>query len=144
MTKTEAHKKTIPTKLIAPCGLNCRLCYAYIREKNPCPGCRGDDNLKPQYCVTCKIKNCEQLKGQKPEYCFNCEAFPCAKLKQLDKRYRTKYATSITDNLNMIKGSGIRYFIRNEKQKRACRHCGTLVCVHKPECPSCGQAWHKE
>ena len=26
--------------------MNCRLCRAYGREKNACPGCRGDDSLK--------------------------------------------------------------------------------------------------
>jgi hypothetical protein len=26
--------------LIAPCGMNCGVCMAYLREKNKCPGCR--------------------------------------------------------------------------------------------------------
>jgi hypothetical protein len=32
--------------LIAPCGINGRLCRAYFREKNVYPGCRGDDSQK--------------------------------------------------------------------------------------------------
>jgi hypothetical protein len=34
MTETKRNKTTtISTKLIAPCGMNCRLCLGYIREK---------------------------------------------------------------------------------------------------------------
>lgn len=33
--------------LIAPCGMNCQLCYAFQREKNKCPGCLGDENSIP-------------------------------------------------------------------------------------------------
>ena len=49
-------KTIIKSSLIAPCGMNCALCMArLIREKNQCPGCRGDDNDKPKYCVQCVI-----------------------------------------------------------------------------------------
>ncbi len=27
---------------IAPCGMNCATCLAYLRDKNTCCGCRGD------------------------------------------------------------------------------------------------------
>ena len=47
--------------LIAPCGMNCGICMAYLREKNKCPGCRGDDTNKPVTRVGCKIKNCEAI-----------------------------------------------------------------------------------
>jgi hypothetical protein len=30
-------------ELVAPCGMNCGICIAYLREKNKCPSCRGDD-----------------------------------------------------------------------------------------------------
>jgi len=26
--------------LIAPCGMNCGACIAFMRDKNNCPGCR--------------------------------------------------------------------------------------------------------
>ncbi len=29
--------------LIAPCGMNCGICLAYLRTKNVCPGCRVND-----------------------------------------------------------------------------------------------------
>ena len=133
---------TIPTKLIAPCGMNCRLCRAYIRDKNTCPGCLGDDSLKSRYCVTCKIKNCEHIATGKARYCFSCGNFPCTRLKQLDKRYRTKYGMSMIENLKTIRDFGIRHFIRNEKRKWACPQCGDLICVHKPKCLSCEYEWY--
>jgi predicted RNA-binding Zn-ribbon protein involved in translation (DUF1610 family) len=59
-------------------------------------------------------------------------------LKQLDKRYRTRYAMSMIDNLKMINEFGIRHFIRNEKVKWICPKCGEMICVHRSACLSCG------
>lgn len=44
--------------LIAPCGMDCAVCIAYVRNTNKCPGCRGDDSGKPVTRVECRIKNC--------------------------------------------------------------------------------------
>lgn len=136
-------KKTnaIRTTLIAPCGMNCRLCRAYIRDKNKCPGCRGDDSLKSKSCANCKIKNCEKIAKGNLKYCFGCDSFPCVKLNHLDNRYRTKYGMSMIDNLNNIRELGIRQFIKNEKEKWTCPDCGEIICVHKPQCLSCKHAW---
>ncbi|PWB60076.1 MAG: hypothetical protein C3F18_00180 [Nitrosomonadales bacterium] len=49
------------TDLIAPCGLNCGLCRAFVRDKNPCPGCRGGDSNKSNACLTCVITHCGEL-----------------------------------------------------------------------------------
>ncbi len=141
MPKRSPKTKTMPTTLIAPCGMNCRLCRAYVRDKNSCPGCRGDDRLKPQYCVACRIKNCDHIKKDGAKYCFSCDRFPCTRLKQLDKRYRTKYGMSMMANLKTIEQSGIRQFIRTEKEKWTCPGCGAFISVHKPECLCCGHQW---
>jgi hypothetical protein len=138
--------KTIPAKsikstLIAPCGMNCSLCHAYIRNKNVCPGCYGDDDLKSKSCAMCHIKNCEIRKAEKFKYCFECYEFPCLWMKRIDKRYRTKYAMSMIDNLEYIKQSGIRTFVRQEKKKWICANCGKIICVHKKTCIFCGYDW---
>ena len=132
---------TISTTLIAPCGMNCRLCRAYVRDKQACPGCRGGDSFKSKACITCKIKNCDKVEKGKVKYCFSCDIFPCGRLNHLDKRYRTKYSMSMIDNLKNIKKSGIRHFIRNEKQRWICPVCGEIICVHKPKCLSCEYKW---
>ena len=127
--------------LIAPCGMNCRLCIAYIRENNPCPGCRSDNRVKPKTRYACRIKNCAKIKKGRLTYCFSCDRFPCDRLNHLDKRYRTKYGMSMIDNLAHIKKYGIRHFIANEKERWACPGCSELLCVHKLQCLSCGHRW---
>ena len=131
----------IRTTLIAPCGMNCRLCSAYRRDKNACPGCRGDDSVKPKTRVTCRIKNCENMRQGKFRYCFSGDRFSCDRLNHLDERYRTRYGMSMIDNLVQIKKFGIRHFIRNEKERWACPGCGQLLCVHRPQCLFCGHEW---
>jgi hypothetical protein len=131
---------TIPTRLIAPCGMNCRLCRAYTREKNACPGCRADDSNKPKTRVVCQIKTCEKIRWG-AAYCFKCDRFPCDRLNHLDERYRTRYGMSMIENLADIKKSGIRRFIQSEKKKWACSRCGQLLCVHKSVCLTCGHKW---
>ena len=142
MPKTKTN--TILTVLIAPCGMNCRLCRAYGREKNACPGCRGDDSLKSKTCAACKIKNCEKLKKDGHKYCYTCDSFPCAALNHLDDRYRTKYAMSMIENLKSIQELGIRRFTRNEVKRWTCPECGTILCVHKENCIDCGYNWRKQ
>ena len=130
----------IRISLIAPCGMNCRLCLAFSREKNTCPGCRGEDSLKSKSCALCRIKSCGEM-AAKARYCYSCRVFPCARLKRLDKRYRTRYGMSMIQNLVEIRESGIRSFVRKEKERWACQGCGALLCVHRPECRSCGRRW---
>jgi hypothetical protein len=139
--KTGKALSTIETTLIAPCGMNCRLCRAYVRTRKACPGCRGKDSLKSKSCVFCRIKNCANIAKPDVNYCFECDVFPCDKLKHLDKRYRTKYNMSMIDNLENIRKFGIRSFIRDEKGKWTCPKCGELISVHKPQCLSCGHKW---
>jgi hypothetical protein len=133
--------ETIRTILIAPCGMNCRLCLAYMRDKKSCPGCRGDDENKSKSCVSCLIKNCGKLAQAGVKYCFGCDSFPCARLKHLDKRYRTKYGMSMIDNLLNIRTFGIHQFVRNEQERWTCPECGQLICVHRPHCLSCRRVW---
>jgi hypothetical protein len=147
MIVTELKKSTaIPTDLIAPCGMNCRLCLGYIRERNTCPGCRrinGQEGQKSKSRNRCRIKNCVQIAKGKINYCSeSCNSFPCARLKQLDQRYSTKYGMSMIDNLKMINESGIRHFIRNEKMRWICPECGKMICVHRPTCLACGHKWN--
>ena len=137
MPKLSKKNKGFNKNLVAPCGMNCRLCQAYSRDKNPCPGCRGDDNVKAKTRVECRIKNCERSAESGAAYCFQCDSFPCKWLHHLDKRYRTKYKMSMIDNLEKIKREGISKFIESEKDKWACPDCGEVICVHKPNCIYC-------
>ncbi len=99
------------TQLIAPCGMNCGICVAYLREKNECAGCRGSDKNKPVTRTACKIKNCNKRNS---EFCYDCEVFPCDRLNHLDKRYRTKYGMSMIENLKLIQTNGIEQFLKGK------------------------------
>lgn len=126
------------TGLIAPCGMNCGLCIGHLREKKPCSGCfKIDDENKPQYCRSCKIANCDLLAKTESGFCFDCEKFPCVRLKNLDKRYRTKYRMSMTENLAYIKDHGLDEFVKNEQDKWKCKVCGAGLCVHRNFCLNC-------
>jgi hypothetical protein len=132
--------KSINTySLIAPCGMNCGICMAYVREKNKCPGCRVTDANKPITRVRCKIKNCTIFRKGRAKFCFECDKFPCNNLKHLDTRYRTKYNMSMIENLVTIKDLGIRKFLKNEDTRWACSRCGGTICVHKGCCIECGK-----
>ncbi|RPH31047.1 MAG: DUF3795 domain-containing protein [Bacteroidales bacterium] len=130
-------KNTPNTQLIAPCGINCGVCLAYLRTKNKCEGCWGSDTKKPKHCVACSIKNCEHLLKTTSKFCYDCEKYPCSRIKQLDKRYRTKYKMSIIDNLLLIKESGLSNFIQLDKIKWSCKNCGGTICVHRGYCLDC-------
>jgi hypothetical protein len=125
-------------RLIAPCGMNCGICRAYLRKDRKCPGCHGEDTDKSPSCIKCIIKNCEMIKLSKFGFCFECEKYPCTRLKQLDKRYRTKYAMSMIENLESIKGIGLRTFVENEMERWRCQKCGGVICVHGGSCIQCG------
>jgi hypothetical protein len=125
--------------LIAPCGMNCGICSAYLREKNRCGGCRSDDVLDACSIARCRIKNCESIRSGGIRYCFDCEALPCRRLKDLDKRYRTKYNMSMLENLAAIRRFGIRKFASDEKRRWTCPECGGTVNVHRAVCSECGK-----
>jgi len=117
------------SSLIAPCGMNCTVCIAYLREKNRCGGCRGSNENKSNSCIKCVIKNCEILKQNKWKFCSDkCEKYPCTRLKNLDKRYRTKYQMSMIENLEFIEDVGIRKFIKHEKERWI--KGDNIFCVH--------------
>jgi hypothetical protein len=124
-------------KSIAPCGMNCGICMAYLREKKKCPGCRGADDDKSISCVRCKIKNCDNIK--KHRFCFECDKFPCELIRHIDKRYRTKYGMGMIENLGNIKKLGIRKFVKNEKIRWKCPDCGGIINVHRWCCSGCGK-----
>jgi hypothetical protein len=118
----------IAKKLIAPCGMDCAVCMAYLREKNKCPGCLGSNKGKNKSCIRCKIKNCRRLVSSGKKYCFECDMFPCARLKHLDTRYCTKYEMSMIENLEYICKHGIKKFLIRE-EKRWVKD-GKIYCVH--------------
>jgi hypothetical protein len=123
--------------LIAPCRMNCGICRVYLRERNTCNGCRGDNQHKAHHYITCSIKNCDLLTKTTSGFCFDCKKYPCTRLKNLDTRYRLKYRMSMLDNLENIKVEGLEKFTDEEKVRWTCSSCGGMICVHTGYCIHC-------
>jgi hypothetical protein len=125
-------------EMIAPCGINCGTCLAWLREKkNRCHGCRHADLNIPATRMKCGIKNCENLRKTDSGLCVDCDVFPCARLKHIDKRYRTRYKTSLILNLLTIKEIGLTDYLRNEIKRWSCPGCGSVLSVHRESCLKC-------
>jgi hypothetical protein len=132
MTESE-----MDTQLIAPCGMNCGICLAYLRAKNVCKGCWSINSSSSLSRSTCSIRNCELLQKTDSKFCYECAKFPCTRLKQLDKRYRLKYKMSMLENLQNIEKTGLVSFVQNESLRWKCETCGGTICVHRGYCIKC-------
>ena len=119
-----AAKNPFKTTLIAPCGMDCATCSAYLREKNRCGGCYSANGSCRRNCT---IAACRKVKNR---YLHDCDGIPCRRLKQLDKRYRMKYHISMLDNLAAIRKDGIRAFVKSERERWTCKACGGTIDVH--------------
>ncbi len=123
---------------LAPCGVICELCLGYQRSKNKCVGCQKNGN-KPYHCTVCSIKACPEKEGNSIVLCSECRKFPCRRIRDLDKRYKAKYAESPIENLRTASEIGLNEFIKIEAAKWTCHTCGNLLCVHKERCLNCGE-----
>jgi catechol 2,3-dioxygenase-like lactoylglutathione lyase family enzyme len=127
--------------LIAPCGMNCRICIGYFgytmsgnKRKMRCIGC----NTRDKSCAFLK-KYCTKLQKKDVDYCYDCSDYPCNQLIKIDKGYRQKYNMSMIKNLEIIKEKGIEFFLKDQKKKYRCPNCDGVVCVHNRTCYSCGE-----
>lgn len=118
-------------RLVAPCGMNCKLCQAYQGKGLKCYGCGNGGERKS--CQNCSILKCEN----KNNFCFECKNYPCNRLKKLNKRYKIRYRMSMLENLEFIKTNGINKFIKQQDEKYKCDKCGKLRTVHQEYCIHC-------
>ncbi len=114
-------KTFMKTKLIAPCGMNCAICLAFLREKNRCDGCWSPERKCNKNCT---IRSCIHRKGK---YCFDCDSFPCKKLQQFEFTVPKKFTLTLSENLHIIKIRGIHNFIKTEKNRYKCSKCGGII-----------------
>lgn len=131
--------KTIDNAMLAPCGMNCIVCYKHVairKRGNPCEGCLNGDLGKPEHCRKCNIKSCAQQKGF--VHCFECINFPCKLLKNLEKSYNKRYGTSLVENSNTAQAKGISMFLEQDCQKWTCIKCGGAFSLHDGACSDCG------
>ncbi|MDD5397722.1 MAG: DUF3795 domain-containing protein [Dehalococcoidia bacterium] len=108
------NKPVFDERLVAPCGINCGICKAFLRKKNPCYGCNFVHDNHPKTIVLCQLRTCRKRAAK---YCFSCDAFPGHRLKHLDKRYRTRYDMSEIENLEFIRDNDIKKFLEREHDR---------------------------
>ena len=60
----------IPPELLAPCGMNCQVCYRHLTPRRACLGCRGGASNKPPHCRDCALKACAAERGV--AFCAAC------------------------------------------------------------------------
>ena len=130
-------------ELIAPCGMNCGICKAYLAYTHGVAQQRG----KVTHCAGClpRGKNCyikrgcKKLTKHKIQSCSECDTLPCKHLAHLDKRYRERYGMSMVENLKQLKAEGMEQFLASQRERFKCPSCGDVVCVHDGKCYSCGK-----
>ena len=127
-------------ELIAPCGMNCRICLGYFgytttgkRRKMRCIGCRPTGKS----CAHLK-KYCKNKKINEIEFCYQCNDFPCEQLQKLDNKYRERYDMSMMENLKDLKERGMKEFLETQEKKYRCPKCGDVISVHDGKCYTCG------
>ena len=125
--------------MLAPCGMNCTVCYKHVGVRKygkSCEGCLKGDLGKPEHCRKCNIKSCAQEKGY--THCFECANFPCKLIKNLEKSYNKRYATSLVKNSRTAQAEGITVFLEQDRQKWTCSKCGGAISLHDGACSECG------
>ena len=135
----------IDAAMLAPCGVNCAVCYRHVAPRKrgaACLGCLAEDEGKPERCRKCAIKACARDKGV--TRCHECADFPCRRVRDLEKSYRRRYRVSIIANSLAAGGKGVEAFMRDELEKWTCRRCGGLVSQHDGTCSECGGAHRVE
>jgi len=130
-------------ELIAPCGMNCEVCSAYLALKSNVI----NKGIRMAYSTSCRPrdkrcaflkKRCDLLLGTTVKYCYECKDFPCPNLEHLDRRYRTFHKMSMVENLEYIEEKGPRKFLAKEKEKWKRPKCDGIICCHNGICFNCG------
>jgi hypothetical protein len=130
-------------RLVAPCGMNCNVCAAYLASKHDVKA----HGVRMMYCIGCRPRNkscaflkkgCGQLRRGEVEYCFECEDFPCERLSSIDRKYRANFRMSEIENLECIRENGIGEFLKAEERKWRCQECGGVISCHNGICFECG------
>lgn len=127
----------IESKMIAPCGVNCLACSAYLNKKHPCPGCRASsEEHKRKSCRNCIKKKCAFDKGL--TWCFECTCFPCSRIKDLNKRYKQNYEVDLVQN-GLDAQQNMELLMEAQRKRFSCQQCGGVIDQHHRKCSECGK-----
>ncbi len=125
----------IDTQMLAPCGLNCMLCYRHLGKK-PCPGCRARLSEPDEYQRKCVMRSCVAERGLFS--CAECTERPCKRMKTFSKRYLEGYGVDFAADAVKIRAVGVEAFMRGQIATYTCDGCGHLINLHDGICSGCG------
>ncbi|XHH10440.1 MAG: DUF3795 domain-containing protein [Candidatus Bathyarchaeia archaeon] len=129
--------------LIAPCGMNCGVCKAYLAYSRNVPYKKGEVS----HCSGCIERNkncafikkgCEKIRKKQFRFCYECPDMPCERLEKIDQYYSARYGMSMVENQKMMKEKGVDVFLRSQTERYKCPSCGDVVSVHDGKCYACG------
>ena len=108
--------------LIAPCGMNCGICKAYLAYSRGAPYKKG----KVSHCTGCLVRNkncafvkrdCEKLGKKQIPFCYECVDVPCKQLAKLGEYYKAHYGMSMIENQKTMKEEGMDRFLKSQAEK---------------------------
>ena len=125
---------TFDEAMLAPCGLNCLLCYRHL-GKNPCPGCRVLHAESGTYQSKCYMRACTS--NRELATCADCAERPCKRVKAFQKRYMDGYGVNLSAIAASLQGNGAEALLRAQIQAHTCEDCGHLIDLHYGVCSGC-------
>jgi hypothetical protein len=129
--------------IVAPCGMNCGVCKAYLAYSRKVPYKKGE----VYHCAGCLARNkncafikrdCEKIRKKQIRFCHECADMPCKELSKLDEYYRAHYGMSMVENQETIREKGMAEFLKSQIERYRCPTCGDVVSVHNGKCYKCG------
>ena len=124
--------------MLAPCGLNCMLCYRHLGKK-PCPGCRKKPAKPGAYQQKCRMRACTAERGYTT--CADCAERPCKRVKAFQKRYKDGYGVDLSAISAALQKNGAEALLRAQIQAHVCADCGHLINLHFGVCSGCGRQY---
>jgi hypothetical protein len=142
-------------KLVAPCGLFCGACPAYIAthvnnaqaaasKPEPgskpslrdmqCDGCLGGGRL-PAHAPKCAIRICA-VEKTKTGRCSECQEFPCSLITDFNNDGILHHA-EVLENLRQLRKMGIDDWTKREDAHWQCPKCQARLGWYDAECPKC-------
>ena len=126
----------IPPELLAPCGMNCQVCYRHLTPRRACLGCRGGASNTPPHCRDCALKACAAERGV--AFCAACSRFPCKSMAALEKTYQKRWGISLAETGRRAAAGEAEALLAGQRRRWLCT-CGGVISLHDGVCSECGR-----
>ncbi len=142
--------KTINSKLVAACGLNCASCTLYIAstEDNArlkriadmlgiseadalCYGCRSETRFSG--CRDCDFLRCTESKDVL--FCSRCNEFPCSQIIEFQKK--AVHRLELWESFELLKKGDLTEWNELMSFLYSCPECGIINSAYDVSCRKC-------